>query len=184
MPNNEQKGRSAGTEVPSAGHGESNFPPFDPVNFTPLLVWLALTFGVLYLLMAKIALPRVQSILKARADKISADIADANKLRAKAEEASAALDKVIADAKSEALALAKETHGKLLAETESNRIALESELNARLAASERQVVEMKARAMSNVEAIARDAAAAIVQRLTGKPADTAAISSAIGALRS
>src|SRR5262245_47334556 len=183
MANNEQQGQNAGTETPSAGHGENNFPPFDPVNFTPELIWLALSFGVLYLLMAKIALPRVQSILGARADKISSDIADADGLRAKAEQASAAHDKLIADAKSEALALAKETHAKLLAETESRRIALESELNAKLAASEQQIVEMKARAMSNVEEIASEAAAAIVQRITGKPADPQGIARAVGALK-
>lgn len=163
---------------------ENNFPPFDPVNFTPLLIWLALTFGLLYLLMALIALPRVQSIIEARADKISSDAADAERLRAKAEEASAAHDKLIAGAKSEALALAKETHIKLLAETEANRAALESELNARLAASEQQIAEMKAKAMSNVEAIAKEAAGAIVHRITGKPADAADVGQAVAALRS
>ncbi|MBO0734559.1 MAG: hypothetical protein J2P49_09640 [Methylocapsa sp.] len=163
---------------------EKSFPPFDPVNFNPELIWLAISFGVLYLLMAKIALPRVQSILGARADKISSDIADANGLRAKAEEASAAHDKVIADAKSDALALARQTHARLLAETEAKRSTLESELNARLAASEQQIAETKARAMSNVQAIAKEAAAAIVQRITGKPADAAAIANAAAALKS
>jgi F-type H+-transporting ATPase subunit b len=179
MASNEQEGQKASTEVPGGGHGETNFPPFDPVNFTPMLIWLALTFGALYLLMAKIALPRVQAILQSRADKISSDIADANKLRSLAEEASAAHDKLIAEAKSEAIALAQETHAKLLAETEAKRLALEAELNARLSASEAQIAEMKATAMSNVEAIAADAAAAIVQRITGKPADFSAIANAL-----
>jgi F-type H+-transporting ATPase subunit b len=163
--------------------GETNFPPFDPVNFTPMLVWLAVSFGGLYLLMAKIALPRVETILQSRTHKIRADIADANKLRAQSEEASTALEKLIADAKSKALTLAQETRAKLLAETESQRVALESELNARLAGSEAQIVEMKARAMSHVETIANEAAAAIVQRITGKPADPSAIANAIVALK-
>jgi F-type H+-transporting ATPase subunit b len=163
--------------------GETHFPPFDPVNFTPMLVWLAVSFGGLYLLMAKIALPRVETILQSRTHKIRADIADANKLRAQSEEASAALEKLIADAKSKALTLAQETRAKLLAETESQRVALESELNARLAGSEAQIVEMKARAMSHVETIANEAAAAIVQRITGKPADPSAIANAIVALK-
>ncbi len=67
----------------------------------------------------------------------------------------------------------------LTAETEANRLALEAELNARLAASEAQILEMKAKAMGNVEAIASEAAAAIVQRVTGKPAGQEAIARAI-----
>lgn len=167
-----------------AGEGGTNFPPFDPANFPPLLIWLALTFGALYLAMAKIALPRVQTILQARAHKISADIADANKFRSRSEEAAAAHEKLINDARSQALTLAQETHAKLLAETESKRAALESQLSAKLAESEAQIVQMKARAMSNVQTIASEAAAAIVQRITGKPADGAAVAKAVAALKS
>lgn len=165
--------------MPGGGRGETTFPPFDPVNFTPMLIWLSLSFGLLYLLMSKIALPRVENILHARAAKIAKDIGEANAFRARSEEESAAQDKTIAGAKAKALALAQETHARLTAETEANRLALEAELNARLAASEAQILEMKAKAMGNVEAIASEAAAAIVQRVTGKPAGQEAIARAI-----
>jgi len=178
-----QEGHVASVAAKTGDHGEARFPPFDTVNFSAELLWLALSFGALYLLMSKIALPRVHSILQARAHKISADIADANKLHTQAEAARAAHEKLVSDAKSEALALAQETHAKLLAQTESRRAALESELNAKLAASEAQIVEMKARAMSNVEEIASEAAAAIVQRITGNPADPQAIARAVAALK-
>jgi F-type H+-transporting ATPase subunit b len=182
MAGNEQEGPIAGTGTPAGGgHGETSFPPFDPVNFTPMLIWLSLSFGLLYLLMAKIALPRVESILHARAHKITKDIGEANAFRVRSEEAAAAHDKTIADAKAKALALAQETHARLNAETEANRVALEGELNARLAASETQILEMKAKAMGNVEAIASEAAAAIVRHITGKPADNEAIARAIAA---
>jgi F-type H+-transporting ATPase subunit b len=180
MAGNEQEGHSAGTAPPAgSGHGETSFPPFDPVNFTPMLIWLSLSFGLLYLLMAKIALPRVESILHTRAQRITKDIGEANAFRARSEEAAAAHDKTIADAKAKALALAQETHARLNAETEENRLALEGELSARLAASETQILAMKAAAMGNVEAIASEAAAAIVQHITGKPADQMAIARAI-----
>jgi F-type H+-transporting ATPase subunit b len=180
MAGNEQEGHIAATGTPAGGgHGETSFPPFDPVNFTPMLIWLSLSFGLLYLLMSKIALPRVGSILHARANKITNDIAEANVFRARSEEAAAAHDKAIAGAKVKALALAQETQARLNAETEANRLALEAELSARLAASETQILEMKAKAMGNVEAIASVAAAAIVQHITGKPADPMGIARAI-----
>ncbi|MGH6852156.1 MAG: F0F1 ATP synthase subunit B' [Methylocella sp.] len=176
----QQQGPVAGTGTAAGGgRGETSFPPFDMANFTAMLIWLALSFGLLYLLMAKIALPRVESILHTRAQKITNDIAEANALRAQSDEAAAALDKTIADARAMVVALAQETHARLAAEAESNRLALEAELNARLAASEMQILEMKAKAMGNVEAIAGEAAAAIVQRITGKPADPTAIARAI-----
>jgi F-type H+-transporting ATPase subunit b len=180
MASNEKEDHTASTGIPAGGgHGETSFPPFDPANFAPTLIWLALSFGLLYLLMAKIALPRVESILHTRAQKITNDIAEANAFRAKSEEAAAALDKTIADAKALALALAQETHARLAAEIEANRHALEAEITARLAASEMQILEMKAKAMGNVEAIAGEAAAAIIQHITGKPADQEAIAKAI-----
>jgi F-type H+-transporting ATPase subunit b len=184
MASNEQEGHIAGTGTPAGGgHGETSFPPFDPVNFTPMLIWLSLSFGLLYLLMSKIALPRVESILRTRAHKISNDIGEANAFRARSEEAAAAHDKTIADAKAEALTLAQETHATLTAETEANRLALEAELNARLAASEAQILEMKTKAMGNVGAIASEAAAAIVQHITGKPAGQEAIARAIATIK-
>jgi F-type H+-transporting ATPase subunit b len=121
----------------------------------------------------------VESILHIRAHKITKDIGEANAFRARSEEAAAAHDKTIAGAKAEALALAQETHARLTSETEANRLALEAELNARFAASETQILEMKGKAMGNVEAIAGEAAAAIVQHITGRPADPTAIARAI-----
>jgi F-type H+-transporting ATPase subunit b len=162
-----------------SGPGEATFPPFDPVNFTPMLIWLTLSFGLLYILMSKIALPRVENILQARSEKISNDVSKADALRAKAEEA----EKTIADARAKALALAQETHARLNAEAEAKRHALETELNARLAASEAQVIAMKSKAMENVDAIAHETAAAIVQHITGKPADQNAIARAIATIK-
>lgn len=180
MASNAPVGHIAGTGTSAGGgHGETSFPPFDPVNFTPMLIWLSLSFGLLYLLMAKIALPRVESILHARAHRIAKDIGEANAFRARSEEAAAAHDKTIAAAKAKALALAQETHARLTAESVANRLTLEAELTARLAASETQILEMKAKAMGNVEAIASEAAAAIVRHITGKPADEEAIARAI-----
>jgi F-type H+-transporting ATPase subunit b len=180
MASNEFEGPIPGTGTPAGGgHGETTFPPFDPVNFTPMLIWLSLSFGLLYFLMSKIALPRVENILHARADKIAKDIGEANAFRARSEQAAAAHDKTIAGAKAKALALAQETHARLTTETETNRLALEAELNARLAASETQILAMKAKAMGNVEVIASEAAAAIVQKITGKPAGQVALARAI-----
>lgn len=171
-------------ELPAdVGHGAGAFPPFESANFTPLLIWLVLSFGLLYLLMSKIALPRVENILQTRAAKLAKDLSEANAFHKRSEEAAAAHDKTIADARAKAQALAQETHVKLNAEADAKRHALESDLNAKLGAAEAQISETKAKAMANVEGIAGEAAAAIVEHITGKPADPKTIAAALTATK-
>lgn len=169
-----------GTEVHGAAaeHG-SAFPPFDSEHFSSQLIWLALIFGALYLLMSRVALPRVAGILRDRGDRISNDLAAAKAAQAQAEAAGADLEKTLADAKGKAQAMGQEAHAALAAETEARRKTLEGELNAKLAAAETQIADTKAKAMANVETIAKDTAAAIVEHITGKPADPQKIAAAL-----
>lgn len=169
-----------GTEVHggAAEHG-SSFPPFDSEHFSSQLIWLALIFGALYLLMSRVALPRVAGILKDRGDKVSGDLDAAKAAQAKAEAAGADLEKTLAEAKGKAQGLGQEAHARLAAETDAKRKTLEAELNAKLAAAETQIADTKAKAMSNVDTIARDTAAAIVEHITGKPADPQKIAAAL-----
>lgn len=171
---------AAGTVEPAdIDHGAHAFPPFDSSNFASTLLWLAISFGLLYYLMAKIALPRVENILHTRQGKISSDLKEANAAREKAEKAAADHERTLAEARGKALALAQQTQAKLAADGDEKRHALENDLGVKLAAAEKQIVETKSRAMQNVETIAADAASAIVERLTGRPADKTAIASAV-----
>lgn len=172
---------TAHTEMPPA---QAPFPPFASVNFWPLIVWLVISFGLLYFLMSKIALPHVESILRDRRSKISHDLHEATAKRKAAEEASAAYQKTLADARSNAQALAQATHARLAAESEAKRKSLEAELSAKIAESEKQIEAVQAKAMANVEQIAKDTAAAIVTHLTGKPADAKKIAAALANLKS
>jgi F-type H+-transporting ATPase subunit b len=180
------EGHTSGTVEPAdVGHGAHAFPPFDSAHFASTLIWLAISFGLLYYLMSKIALPRVENILKARADKIASDLKSAHVAREKSEKAAADHDRTIAEAKTKAQGLAAQrTQAKINAETDAKHHALEAELNAKLASAERQIVETKTTAMASVESIAKDAAAAIVERLTGRPADPAAVAAALAKAKS
>ena len=171
---------TTGTEAHggAAEHG-SAFPPFDSTHFSSQLLWLALVFGALYLLMSRVALPRVAGILKDRGDKISGDLSAARDAQAKAEAAGADLEKTLAEAKAKAQGLGQQAHQALAAETEAKRKTLEGELNAKLAAADAQIAETKAKAMASVETVAKDAAAAIVEHITGKPADPQKIAAAL-----
>ena len=166
----------------SAGH-ESAFPPFDPGTFTSTLFWLVVTFGLLYLIMSRLALPRVKTILHDRSEKIHADLRAARAARQEANDAAAGYEKTLAEAKARSQALAAETRAKVKLEQDTKRKALEADLTEKLHTAEAQIAETKATAMGHVGEIANEAAAAIVQHITGKPADPTAIAAAIAAAK-
>ncbi len=173
---------TAHTEVPGAP--KVTFPPLQTENFPSQLLWLTICFVALYLIAAKLALPRVGSIIQARRDHISGDLAQAAKLKERSDSALAAYELALADARNRAQAEANAARERLNAESEKARRALEAKLNAKLAEAERSIVATRNAAMANVHGIAAEAAAAIVQRLTGTAPTAAAAEAAVtGALK-
>jgi len=169
---------SAHTEVP---HEKGPFPPFESKNFPSQLVWLALSFVVLYVLLSKVVLPRVASILEARKRRIETDLAEAARAKSDSDAAlSPARARALIETAS-AQALAAKTHQELAAQSEARRKELEAGLNAKLADAEKKIEATKANAMKNVSGIAADAAASIVERLTGSAPDKAAVERAVSA---
>ena len=169
---------TTGTQAPGR-HGPGPFPPFQKETFASQLLWLALAFILLYVLMAKVGLPRVATILAARRARIEGDVAEAQRLRTESEAALAAYEKALADARNRAQTIASETREKLVGEAEQNRKALEVKLNAHLAETEKTIVAAKTAAMANVREVASDAASAIVERLIGTAPAGAAVTQAV-----
>ena len=168
------------TEHPSGGHG-SAFPPFESHTFLSQLIWLALAFGLLYYLMSKIALPRIEAILGDRANRLSADLDEAQRMKSEAEAAGQAYETSLRQAQAKAQGIAQDTRNALTAEAEAKRKTLEAELNQRLTAADATIKARTAEAMGNVRSIAGETASAIVERLTGKAPDQASLNRALDA---
>ncbi|MFY9786550.1 MAG: F0F1 ATP synthase subunit B' [Pseudolabrys sp.] len=163
---------TAHTEAPG-GH-KGTFPPFDSHTFASQLVWLVITFVLLYVVLAKVALPRVGGIIAERQKRIDDDLAQANSFKTQSDSAIAAYEKALADARNRAQSIANDMREKQTAEAKSVRKKNEDQFNVKLADAEKAIAATKQAAMANVRGIATDAAKAIVERLTGKaPADTA-----------
>jgi F-type H+-transporting ATPase subunit b len=173
------KGTGAHTEA-DGGHG-GGFPPFESSTFASQLVSLAIAFVALYVIVSRIALPRVESVIDARQNAIEGDLAAAQKFKDESDAALKAYETELASARTRAQAIGNETREKLNAAAEAERKTLEDQLNAKLAAAEKQIAATRQTAMSNVRGIAADAAGAIVQRLTGVLPDSKAVSSAVDA---
>lgn len=161
------------------GH-KAPFPPFQADTFASQLFWLVIVFAALYLLASRLVLPRVGGIIDARAGKIEGDLSEAQRFKTEAEAANTAYEKALADARARAEALAAATRDKQAADSEARRKALEQQLDVKLGDAEKTIAATKATAMGNVRSIATDAAAAIVQRLTGIEPSADAVSNAVG----
>lgn len=170
----------AHTEHPEAG----SFPPFDPQYFPSQLLWLAITFGLFYLFLKKVVLPRIGGILEVRRDRIAGDLDQAARLKSEADAAVAAYEQELAEARARANAIGQEARDGAKAEADAQRREVEKSLEAKLAESEARIASIKASAMQDVGAIAEETAAAIVQQLAGGKTDKAAVAAAVQAVRS
>ncbi len=164
--------------VPASEH-DGGFPPFEPQTFASQLVWLAIAFVLLYVLMSRLALPRVASIIEDRQKRIADDLADAERLKQESDAAVAAYEKALADARARAQTIANETREKQQAQADATRKTLEAGLNAKLAEAEKSIAATKQAAMANVRAIAEDAARAIIERLIGTAPSDKAVAEAV-----
>lgn len=152
-------------------HGGGVFPPFDASTFGPQLLSLAIVFGVLYLLMSKIALPRVETILETRRTKHDGDLAEAARLKTESEAALVTFEKTLADARASSQKIAAETREALNVELGANRKTFDTEISAKLSEADQRIAIDRTKAMTNVAAIAADTAEAIIGRiLDQKPA--------------
>jgi F-type H+-transporting ATPase subunit b len=173
------KGAAAHTEA-EGGH-KAPFPPFQKDTFASQLVSLVIAFVALYLIVSRIALPRVGKTIDDRQNKIEGDLAEAQKLKDASDGALKAYESELAAARSRAQAISAETREKLNAASEAERKTLEQRLSVKLADAERTIASTRETAMSNVRGIAADAAAAIVQRLTGVLPDGKSVDRAVDA---
>jgi F-type H+-transporting ATPase subunit b len=172
------KGTTAHTETNAEKH---EFPPFQKDTFASQLVSLAIAFVALYLIVSRIALPRVGSVIDARANTIEGDLADAQKLKDESDGALKAYESELAAARGRARAIGAEAREKHNAAADAERKTLEEKLAAKLSDAEKTIASTREAAMSNVRGIAADAASAIVQRLTGVAPDAQSVNSAVDA---
>ena len=155
------------TEGTAAEGGHGAFPPMDAHSFPSQIFWLVIFFALLYLLMSKVALPRMAAVLDKRHKAIESDLSKASALKHETEAAIQHYEKSLSDARANAQGIATDTRAKIAAEIEAERSALEKTLSAKLAEADSRISATKAKAMQDVHEVAAETAAEIVTELTG-----------------
>lgn len=143
-------------------------PQLNVQDFAPQLFWLALTFILLYLILSRIALPRVGQVLEERSNRIATDLATAAQLRDDTEKAIADYEKALAEARASAHQIARKAREEMNADIERERSGVDRQISEKLAAAEKHITTLKESALGHIEEIATETAEAIVARLLGK----------------
>jgi F-type H+-transporting ATPase subunit b len=158
-------------------------PQLNPLDWTPQLIWLAITFSILYVLMKRVALPRIGSVIEMRAARIAKDLEAADKLRHETQEAIAAYEQALAEAKARAHAIAQEARNRLKEEVAAERAALERDLAAKTVDAEARIHAAKLSALKEVNAVAAETASEIVRRLIGVVPSPPEVATVVAAAR-
>lgn len=158
----------AAAEVAHAAEKKAGLPQLNVGDFSPQLFWLVLTFAALYFIMKRIALPRVGEVIEERRDRIQRDLDTAERLKGETEKALAGYEKALADARSNASGIARETRDRLSAEVDKEKSKVDSQIAAKIAEAESRIAATKTKALASVSEIALETAGAVLNKLIGE----------------
>ncbi len=169
----------------AAGHAagaaeKAGMPQLDFSTFPNQIFWLLVTLVVVYLILTKFALPRISAVLAERQGTITNDLAAAEELKLKAQEAEGAYNKALAEARAEAQRIAAETRAEIQADLDKAIAKADAEIAAKSAEAQQAIAEIRAHALESVQEVAKDVAREIVAMLGGK-ADARSITAAVKA---
>lgn len=154
-------------------------PQLDFATFPNQIFWLVVSLVVLYLIIKRVALPRIGGTIEDRHEVISNDLEAAAELKQKAVEAEAAYNKALAEARTEAQRIAAETKAEIQQELDAASKVAEAEIAAQTAESEARISEIRDGATQSVADVAGETAAALVDALLPGQGDAEAARAAV-----
>lgn len=154
-------------------------PQLDFSTYLPQIFWLFVTFLVLYVLMRRLALPRVGAAIETRRRRIDEDLGQAGQMKAEAEAVLAAYEKQLADARAEAQSTLRATLERAAAQAAERQRDFADTLTGQIEAAERQISGAKQQALSDIRAVAIEVGRSLTEKLVGAPADEASLAAAV-----
>lgn len=150
-----------------AEEAKAGLPQLDASLFPGQLVWLAVSFGLLYVLMAFVALPGIKRMQDRRMGQIAADLAAAQAANDSAKDAMARYEKTLADARAKAQATVSELAATMAKESAAEQAAQQQELGKKLLEAEARIASARDAAVKEVQDKAAELAKVIVEKVTG-----------------
>ena len=166
--------------VSSAQSGESGgMPQLNPEFWVSQIVWLVLTFGILYIVLSKLILPKISDNLESRKSQILENIETAEAQREESEKKLKEFEKIILESKLEAKNYFNEARQKILDDINSKRIALEKNIDEEISAVEQEVNNLKTSSGEKIKNIAVETSSELIKQLIGEEANKSSISAIV-----
>ncbi|WP_022703989.1 F0F1 ATP synthase subunit B' [Pseudorhodobacter ferrugineus] len=167
---------AAGHEAAASG----GMPQLDITTWPNQIFWLLVTLVAIYLILTRVALPRISAVLAERRGTITNDLAAAEELKQKATEAEAAYNKALATARTEAAKIVAAARAEIEADLAKATAKADADIEAKTAVSEQRIAEIRANSIESVTEVAKDTAKELVSALGGA-ADARSITAAVSA---
>ena len=142
-------------------------PQMEFADYMPQVVWLVIIFATLYVLMAKLALPRITDILETRQRHLEHDLELSEKLRDEAQTTLAEYDAAIVSARAETESLLAKARESIQTETQERIAELNGRLESEIRESDARIRHAMSQAMDELVVVAGNSARAAVERLAG-----------------
>ena len=163
-----------------AQSGESGgMPQLNPEFWISQIVWLVLTFGLLYIILSKFILPKISNNLESRKSQILENIETAEKQREEGKKKIKEFEKIILESKLEAKNYFNEARQKILDDINSKRIALEKDIDEEISAAEQEVNNLKTSSGEKIKNIAVETSSELIKQLLGEQANNSSISAIV-----
>lgn len=168
------------SEVAAHGGEGGGLPQFDFQYWGGQIVWLLLIFAVLYLLLARVFIPRLRRALETREQTIAGALIAARQVQTEADAQALAAREELTTARASAARTAADAKARATAESARRQAVEDAAIAARAAEAEDRIRGMRDGAMASVRTVAAETAEAMVEKLTGRPAPRAEVDAALG----
>ena len=157
----------------------SGMPQLNPEFWVSQIFWLILTFGILYLVLSKIVLPKISENLETRKSQIVENIETAEKHRKESEDKIKQFEKIILESKIEAKNLFNEKRQKVLEDIAKKRSALEEDIDIEIGAAEVEINKLRNTSGDKINKIAIETSSELIRQLIGEDVNSSSISAIV-----
>lgn len=154
-------------------------PQFDPASFPSQIFWLVVSFIALYLVISRMAVPRIAEVLEQRRRLVQDDIDRAAALKAETDAAIAAYERAMADARAQAQDQIRAVTTEAKAVAEKRTAEVTAAVNDQIVQAEARIAKARTDALDSLKQVAADNARAVVQKLAALSPDDGAVQSAV-----
>ena len=164
-------------EVFAAENG--GMPQLNPEFWISQIFWLTLTFGILYIVLSKLILPKISANLELRKSQIQDNIEAAEKQRKDSESKLKEYDDIIFKSKLEAKNIFKDSREKVIKDINNKKETLENQINEEIKKAEKEIEVVKKSAPEKINKIAIEASSELVKKLIGAEINNSSISAIV-----